>query len=164
MPDGDFEVKGLKELDEALKKLPEHLQKRAMKEAFVAGGGVIQQTAQAIVDRKTGNLARAIELKFIPDLGNGNGGVAIYVNRKKAWYGRLVEFGTAPHTIRARRAKSLKIGDTYVKDVQHPGAAAKPFMRPAFDNKKNTAVNVIAVTLRKAIERYAKQVKKGPRQ
>jgi HK97 gp10 family phage protein len=162
MPDGDFEVLGLKELDDALKNLPEYLQKRAMKEAFIAGGQIIQQTAVALAPRRRGNLAAAIELKFIPDMGNGQGGVAIYVNKKKAWYGRLEEFGTAPHVIRVRRGKALKIGSTYVKEVQHPGAAAKPFMRPAFDTKKQEAVNVIALTLRKFIERYAKQVKKGP--
>lgn len=162
MPDGDFEVLGLKELDDALKNLPEYLRTRAMKEAFLAGGQIIQQTAVALAPRRKGKLASAIEIRFRPDFGNGFGGVEIYVNKKKAWYGRLEEFGTAPHVIRVRRGRALKIGSTYVKEVQHPGAAAKPFMRPAFDTKKREAVNVIALTLRRFLERYAQQVKKGP--
>jgi HK97 gp10 family phage protein len=152
-----FEVLGLKELDKILKDLPENLRKSALKKALVQGGTIIQQTAVALAPRRRGNLANAIELKYLSDAGNGNGGVAVFVNKKKAWYGRLEEFGTAPHVIRVKRGKALKIGSTYVKEVQHPGAAARPFMRPAFDTKKREAVEVIRLTLANTIESYIRR-------
>ncbi|WP_133121922.1 hypothetical protein [Pleomorphomonas carboxyditropha] len=54
----------------------------------------------------------------------------------------LVELGTAPHW----QPKKKRM---------HPGAAAKPFLRPAFDAEKETAVKVFADTIGPAIEAQA---------
>lgn len=51
-------------------------------------------------------------------------------------YAHLVEFGTAPH----RQTQG-----------EHPGASAKPFMRPAFDSAKGTVEKRVEVDLRKAL-------------
>lgn len=50
-------------------------------------------------------------------------------------YAEYVEFGTAPHEIRARKAKALfwEGADHPVKSVNHPGTQPRPFMRPAAD-------------------------------
>jgi HK97 gp10 family phage protein len=49
----------------------------------------------------------------------------------------LVEFGTAPHLIQiGEKKKTLadrRKGILFGRSVQHPGTAAQPFMRPAYD-------------------------------
>lgn len=55
-------------------------------------------------------------------------------------YAHLVEFGTRPH----------KIGSG-----KHPGAAAKPFLGPAFEEHKGEAVGIIESEIRQQIEKAA---------
>ena len=43
--------------------------------------------------------------------------------------------------------------------ANHPGATAKPFMRPAFDTKKQEAIRVFAATVRTELAKEL--VKKG---
>jgi len=51
-----------------------------------------------------------------------------------------MEYGTSPHVIRPKNAKSLhwydwenEGADVYAKQVHHPGTAPRPFFRPAID-------------------------------
>lgn len=66
---------------------------------------------------------------------------------------RFLEFGTAPHVIKAKNAPALAFpsgngGVTAVKEVMHPGAARKPHVfttwrafRKEAKRKVNTAIN-----------------------
>jgi hypothetical protein len=73
--------------------------------------------------------------------------------RFKGYAGHLVEYGTAPHIIRAKASGGqLHLrGNVFATEVQHPGAAAKPFMRPAFDSKKDEAIGIIKDECKKII-------------
>jgi len=53
-------------------------------------------------------------------------------------YAAMVEFGTKPHRING---------------IRHPGAAPKPFLRPAFDQKSDEALEITKQHLRDAIEK-----------
>jgi hypothetical protein len=77
----------------------------------------------------------------------------------------LVEFGTAAHRIEPKRkGKVLAFevgGETvFTTRVDHPGAQAKPFLRPAGDTKAQAAVDKIAENLRAGIEREAAKLGK----
>jgi len=53
-------------------------------------------------------------------------------------YAGYVEFGTAPHTIKPKKADGVLVfkagGQTvYAKVVNHPGTRAQPYVRPAFE-------------------------------
>lgn len=53
-------------------------------------------------------------------------------------YGDDVEYGTAPHVIRARPGGTLAFMGAagqmvFVTEVNHPGTAPQPYMGPAFD-------------------------------
>jgi hypothetical protein len=49
-------------------------------------------------------------------------------------YGGYLETGTAPHVITVKNAKVLTDGENFFgKSVNHPGMAAQPYFRPAFD-------------------------------
>lgn len=103
--------------------------------------------AQARVSKKDGDLQKSIG--SIPGRGRGKG-EQVYVGprrggRFKGYAGHLVEYGTAPHLIKAKAAGGLLRlhGGVFAEEVQHPGAVAKPFMRPAFDSKKDEAIDII---------------------
>lgn len=62
---------------------------------------------------------------------------------KGAKYAHMIEFGTAPHTIRARRnnlkgllqiwsGSPAKVTAT-AREIRHPGLRPRPFLRPAFE-------------------------------
>jgi HK97 gp10 family phage protein len=55
----------------------------------------------------------------------------------------LSEFGTKPH----------KIGDW-----MHPGAKAEPFLRPAFEEKKDETIKILGEEIGPAIEKQAAKV------
>jgi hypothetical protein len=57
------------------------------------------------------------------------------------FYAKFVEYGTQRHWITSRDGKALSIGGVFfVKAVEHPGAAPRPFLRPALDTQATAAV------------------------
>lgn len=134
---------------------------------------MIEQEAKALVPVEEGDLRDSIRVTS----GVKKAGrvfahvVAGGLKRGQAWYAHLVEFGTRPHYIladrgsgrdprslntinRAIRKGMLKIGQVFRKAVVHPGAKAKPFMRPAFDNKAQAAVEAISEFIRARLEKF----------
>ena len=84
--------------------------------------------AQAIVPVDTSNLKNSIGQDFDED-GMG------FEAGPTANYGGAIEFGAEPHVIRAKNKKALFWPDAEhpVKQVNHPGNAPQPYMRPAFE-------------------------------
>tara|TARA_S200002703_G_C3688802_1_gene211500 strand:+ start:84 stop:524 length:441 start_codon:yes stop_codon:yes gene_type:complete len=77
--------------------------------------------AQGRVPVQTGDLKRSIYSKR-----EGN---SVFIEAEMDYAGN-VEFGTNPHVIRVRKAKSLYSGKTkqfFGKQVNHPGSAPKPY-------------------------------------
>lgn len=56
---------------------------------------------------------------------------------KKEWYARFREFGASAHEIRARGKQLLIAGDSPRRRARHPGVNARPFLRPAADEKQD---------------------------
>lgn len=115
----------------------------------------IIQKAQELAPAEDGDLKKSIGT--IPGRGRGKG-EQVYVGprrggRFKGYAGHLVEYGTAPHIIRAKAAdgKLHLRGNVFVEEVQHPGAAAKPFMRPAADQKLPESVEIIKDECKKIV-------------
>lgn len=65
----------------------------------------------------------------------------------RVWYGRLVEFG---HALAVR---SHKAGKKWVYKIVGR-VEAKPFMRPAFDSKKEEAIQACDAEYRKLVAKY----------
>lgn len=154
-------VKGLSDLQRLLDEMPAKVEKNILRGALREGAKVIRNYAKAIAPRDTGFLSKSIKAG-----SRAKGGTAIgYVNTR-AFYAHLVEYGTRAHWIRVddeakpgrvtRRGYrtystrtlnrmlergSLTIGGNFVgQSVAHPGAAAKPFLRPALDIQAGAAV------------------------
>jgi HK97 gp10 family phage protein len=144
-------VAGLKELQAALKELPQCIARNVLRGAVAAGAAVIRTEAKARAPVSTGDaraghsppgtLKRAIYQKQIRELSSPvKQTFYVGVRRGKqyrhqgkkgklsrdAYYAKFVEFGTAK-------------------------MAARPFMRPAFEAKKGAAVQAIQEYLARRI-------------
>ena len=91
----------------------------------------IERNAKSSASVKTGHLRRSISTKM------GDMEATIHTSNLK--YAPMVEFGTKPHIIRAKNKKALYWkGATHpVKQVNHPGNRAKPYLIPAFEKEKD---------------------------
>lgn len=75
-------------------------------------------------------------------------------------YALHVEYGTKPHVIKPRTKRALrwasaggKNGWAFAKQVNHPGTAARPFLRPALTRNSDAIVSRFQVATRLAIAR-----------
>lgn len=143
MPDGiTMEVHGLRELEQKLRGLGPKLRERAVRSALNAGAQVIKKEAIALAPVDTGRLAdKAIYVTRVREeqtLTKEVYAVAVRHGRKEAqkdrdaFYWKFLEFGT----------KFL---------------AARPFLVPAFESKKQEAFEKIKQKLRERIEALAKE-------
>jgi HK97 gp10 family phage protein len=142
-------MQGLDELRAQLLARAESIRSVAVR-AAQAGAGVIRAAADAgapspgSVDTRTVVLSRKGQVRV--DIGSD----------KKHWYHRFFELGADPHEIKPKLAKRLRfeVGDTVVfaRAVQHPGMAARPFLRPAMDERQGQAVAAVGDVLRGAVE------------
>lgn len=144
-------VKGFDELDRYLEQLPVKLQKNIMRGAMRAGGVVVANEAKATVSVASGLLRDGIKVS------TGAKGTVVHakvkVTGKHAFLARWVEYGTAAHYILPKNAKVIFFGGIFAEKIQHPGASARPFMRPALDRKAMEAVMAVGQTIRRRLTR-----------
>lgn len=152
MADGiEISIKGLDEIEKRLQALPEKLRRKHLRTALKDPLEMVRQQAvaqcpqrkpgrgwQAFVSEGDEHLRDNITSKI--SVGKTSAWGRVGVDYTKVRHGHLVEFGTKPH----------KIGK-----MQHPGARAHPFMRPAFDKTGSKVLDDILDYLAKAVEREA---------
>lgn len=157
----EIRIDGLDALKFALDQLPKRVANKHMRAAVASGARVIRDEAKAKAPVYTGEvsqghpppgtLKRSIVSKFIKEQSS-NARQVYYVTVRKgkqyqkqgkkgtlsqdAFYSHMVEFGTVK-------------------------MAAKPFMRPAFDTKKDSAVSTIASTIQTRIIEEAAALRSG---
>jgi HK97 gp10 family phage protein len=72
---------------------------------------------------------------------------------KEKWYWRFFELGAKAHTIKG--SPLVFEGDqglVITRGVAHPGMAARPFLRPALDTKKDEAIKIMGEIVRRKVE------------
>lgn len=146
---GEVNVKGLKELGTALQGLPDKLQRNVMRAALRAGAKLVADQARESVPVDSGALRRSVKVGTRVQRGVVQANVK--AGDKEAWYARFVEFGTAAHTIKARDGGYMMFGGAWVRSVSHPGARARPFLRPALDARADAAVRATAEKMRQIL-------------
>lgn len=150
-------ISGLRELQAALKELPERVAKNALRASVYAGAKIVRDDAKQRAPIFTGpviqghpppgTLKKSVIMKQIPEQ-SGKFHQTFYVAvrhgkkyqkvgkkeiNRDAFYWRFVEFGTA-------------------------NMAARPFMRPAFEAQKLAAVEAIKAKLADRIEEEAQKL------
>ena len=113
-----------------LRELPDEI-KNDVRKVVKNSAFNIERNAKSSASVKTGHLRRSISTKM------GDMEATIHTSNLK--YAPMVEFGTRPHIIRAKNKKALYWkGATHpVKQVNHPGSKAKPYLIPAFEKEKD---------------------------
>lgn len=149
MSDDNRSITGGRELDAFLQTLSVKVEKNIMRSALRQGANAIKNEAKANVPVHLGELRKSI--RVTTKAKGGQVSASIKAGNKKAFYWRFVEFGTAAHKIMPKNAQALTIGGAVVRSVNHPGAVAKPFMRPALDAKADAALVAVAAQIRKRL-------------
>lgn len=142
-------VKGLSELQAFLDQLPAKMEANIMRAALRAGAKVVQAEVQASAPVRTGLLKAGI--KIGTNSRRGRVTAKINVSGKHAFVANWVEYGTAAHFIKPKRAKSLFFAGLMRDGVDHPGARPKPFMRPALDTKAQEALLAVGEAIKKRL-------------
>lgn len=163
----DVKLEGFKELAAALRGLPGNVGKNLLRAGVAAGAAEVRVEARknALAIKRTGTLARSIYQKQIRELSDAEKQV-FYVGARQgkkyqrvgkkglsadAYYARFVELGhfTRPagggklprHTNRGERNNAALA--SLVHSGQVKWVPPKPFLRPAFDVKKDAAIQKI---------------------
>lgn len=155
-------VKGLRELERVLKKLPERMGRLVLLKSLRAGAKPIIDAAKAKAPVETGRLRDSIIARAQRIESPLTASVAVGPAGRRVFYGHLVEFGTDPHKIKAKPFRVLRLRDgRFVKSVQHQGQTARPFLRPAFDERGSEAMRKIKTELGRNVEKAARRLAKG---
>lgn len=145
----DTIIAGGRQLDDLLKTLAPKVQKNIMRAALRAGATVYRSKARELVPERLGALKKSIRISTGTKQGITT--ASVKAGNRKTWYVQLVEYGTRAHKIKARNARALSIGGALVHEVDHPGAAPKPFMRPAADASHAEAVAAVSGKIRERL-------------
>lgn len=138
-----MQIDGLKELADKLRAMGPDIARNALRGAVGSAARLIRDEAKATNQDDTGRTDRALYAKLAKEESSDNQVTYIVGVRsgskerrkdRDAWYWRFVEFGTAK-------------------------MPAKPFMRPAFESKKLSAVDLIAKRIAARIARFDKRGK-----
>lgn len=137
----EIKVSGLSDLQRFLDQLPAKISANILRGALRSGAKVIANAAKSNVTSVSGELAKSIRVSTRTKKLDGKVSASVKTGSKAAFYAHMTEFGTRPHVIKAKDKKVLKIGDRLAgKEVKHPGANPKPFMRPALDAQSGAAI------------------------
>lgn len=160
----DVTIKGGAELAKTLREFPVKLEAQVMQSALRGGAKLIADRARALVPVASGELRKSIRVRARKNKRTGyvNAYVAAGGRRKgDPFYAHMVEFGTGQHEIRPKGEGSLFIAGVFRRVVEHPGARAKPFMRPAFDAEAQRAVDEVGKRVGQGIKRIVRKQAKG---
>jgi HK97 gp10 family phage protein len=142
-------VKGLAELQKFLDTLPAKMEANVMRSALRAGANVVKDEAKNNVPVKSGLLRDG--LKVSTRSRKGVVTASVKATGKHAFIAKWIEFGTAAHRIVPKKAKSLFFGGIFAEGVDHPGSSAKPFLRPALDNRAQEATVAVGNQIKKRL-------------
>jgi HK97 gp10 family phage protein len=132
----DVTITGLDELEAKLAALPAKLAKRVVRPALEEGAAIIQQEMGILAPRRAeggGFLTTHIGVSVVLS-GKEDEGLAKIAPTSQAYYGLMQELG-------------FHVGGTEVPP--------QPFMRPAFENKKNEALKAITDEIRRGLKEVA---------
>lgn len=145
-------VKGLVELQKLLDTVAPKVERNILRGALRAGmTEAVKPAAQSNIRSASGQLAAGLKV------GTRARGGTVTANLKATgphgFVAKFLEYGTRAHEIKPRRAKSLFVAGLFGMVAQHPGARARPFMRPALDSQAQAAVIVTGEYVKRRLAR-----------
>jgi HK97 gp10 family phage protein len=137
-------VKGLDGLDRKLKQLPPKMRGRTLRKALRAGAKIVERDAKSRVSVLSGRLKRNLTTKVHEDRA-GNQHATVGANMPDGAHIHLVEFGTSNRVLTGK--------GKYPAGVSRGAMPEQPFLRPAFDSRKDAALSAVGKELDRAITR-----------
>lgn len=139
-----MEIKGLKELNKELKKLPKDIRTKTLNFAVGKSARMLRDLAIQMVPVDTGNLKSAIVAGLAPKR-----------ERVSQWESKYrVKVKPKGKITVLTRGKSRRSNSTYYARMVEEGTSkmpARPFMRPAFQLGRGMAVQMFSTNLNKRI-------------
>jgi len=177
-----IDITGTDEIIKDLKKLSPDIQTKIARKATLKAAGVIRKEAKKRAPKDTGTLRKGIRSRFVKPGSSLWRGLPVKQRRDftayvtgvfhssgsigKAWYGRLVEFGTKAHTIprpgktsrvKNRNKKVLLVGkggEVFGSSVKHPGTAPRPWLEPALKSSAKDATKASDQALKDWLKKW----------
>ena len=129
MPSDGVQAADFRGVYRVLRGLPRHVRRRVQGAAVRGAGKVFLREVRDRIPVRTGRARRHVRMAF---RRRGDDATArVGIARPFYRLTHLLEFGTKPHVIRARRGASWKRFRKRQR-INHPGARARPFLGPAF--------------------------------
>lgn len=153
----EIRVTGLADLQKLLDELPKKMEQNIMRGALRAGLKPVLEEAKKNLSSNNSNVTNQLKdgMRISAQrLRDGKVTAQIKTKGKHGFVANWVEFGTTPHTITAKNMKALSIGGHLFQSIDHPGARAKPFMRPALDSQAQAAVLASAEYIKKRLTKH----------
>lgn len=114
------------------------------------GANKLVSLAQDAAPVDEGTLAASIHTGGAKVRGRGATAV-VSTGAEASGYAEAQEVGAAPHIIRAKNAQYLHFGDTFVKQVNHPGNPAVRYMEHSLLNFAPVFVSVVCAAMKRAL-------------
>ncbi len=154
-------LEGFRELEKALKELPLEIQKRPLRSAVSSAAGLIVKEAKSRVPvGETGNLKSAI-YRYRSRRNSPTGKETFFVGVRQ---GKAQYKDTAYNRRKGRVGKKYNTqGEAYYWRFLEFGTAKmqkKSFLRPAFDENKQGAIDIMRERLKKAIDNQVRKLAK----
>ncbi len=157
----DVKITGLDELLKSLKNFPVKVQKNALAGAVRASGAALVKEAKIHVPQNLGVLKKSITVRKIKSKNKNELRFIVGPNKK------LLVKGLVAAGVKRKVMVSKKTGfkystfDNYGGYVEYgtPNVAAQPYLRPAFENKGNEAIDQAASYLEKKIDKEIEKAK-----
>jgi HK97 gp10 family phage protein len=153
--DANFEIKGLKKLNQELKALPEDFRSKALNGAVAAATRPMRDDAIRLVSKSSGNLASAIFAGKAPKKKQFSKWVS-------QWRVSIRKKGKIRVTSRGNGKTSYWRNTTYAKYLEEGSSKSSgdSFMRVAFHIGKRTSVRTFKRILEKKIAFYNRKIQR----
>lgn len=152
-----FNKRELDRLNRKFRNAPRAMRKHSSL-ALIKGSNDLVKAMKSAAPVASGTLREAI---MVDRLTNGSSdptpAARVFVNykddgRPRAPHAHLVEFGSAPHTIKSQSGKPLGPGGKYGDIVNHPGSKAQPFFYPVYRVYRTRIKSRLARASRNAVK------------
>jgi len=143
-----------KAVQDALKKLPAHLQQKVVVGATRASATVIAKEAKTIVPVRTGLLKKSISVRMVPKRKSKSGHVQFYVvPLTKMKFTANIKVGGQKAKLKGNRT----VFYAHMVEFGTEKMSAQPFMRPAYENSADSSVRAFQAY---ALKRTDKEIAK----
>lgn len=150
----EIQLRGFKELDKELAKLPLKIQKKTLAKVVREGAKVIQKDARRKAPKRTEGWGSVVKGKWSHPPGTGRRGIVV---RKKKEANKSLLTMSVTLSPKAFYMQWVEFGHKLVRNGRTIGhIAAKPFLRPAFDNNKSRVLAKMKAIFLTELGKYKK--------